>query len=124
MREPAGGGERDETSAGGPARAVSGRVQSGREQRRHDAETRNRRNRELKSYRDRIAALEGSILPLETRLKELETAMSSSETYREPGLARRLGEEKKSIEIELAHLYDDWDSATSDLQAAEKRPAG
>ena len=55
------------------------------------------------------------------RLKELEATMSSPETYKEPGLARRLGEEKKSIEIELAHLYDDWDEATSALQTAEGR---
>jgi len=96
----------------------------GREQRRHDAEARNRRNRELRVFRDRIAALEASILPLETRLKEIETVMSSAETYREPGLARRLGEEKKSIEIDLAHLYDDWDEATSALQSAEKSVSG
>src|SRR5439155_26738816 len=94
----------------------SARAAGGREQRRHDAEARNRRSRELKGFRDRIAALEASIVPLETRLKELETAMSGSETYKEPGLARRLGEEKKAIEIELAHLYDDWAEATSDLQ--------
>jgi len=123
VEDAAGGAEHQGAGAGGPARAGSGREPSGREQRRHDAETRNRRNRELKSYRDRIAALEASILPLETRLKEIETAMSSSETYKEPGLARSLGEEKKSIEIELAHLYDDWDGATSDLQAAETRLA-
>jgi chromosome segregation ATPase len=72
-------------------------------------------------FRDRISALEASIVPLETRLKELEAALSSGETYKEAGLARRLGEEKKSIEIELAHLYDDWDEATSELQSAEER---
>jgi len=49
--------------------------------------------------------------------------MSSPDVYKEPGLARRLGEEKKTLEIELAHLYDDWDEATSDLQEAEERLA-
>jgi ATP-binding cassette subfamily F protein 3 len=93
----------------------------GREQRRLEAEARNRRNRELRVFRDRIAALEARILPLETRVKEIEAAMSSADTYHEPGLARRLGEEKKSLEIELAHLYDDWDEATSDLQREEAR---
>ena len=91
----------------------------GREQRRADAETRNRRSRELRSFRERIAGLESEILPLETRLKELETAMSSAETYKEPGMARKLGEERKTVEVELAHLYDDWDEATSELQRAE-----
>jgi len=52
-------------------------------------------------------------------LKEVAVALSSSETYRETGLARALGEEKKKIEIELAHLYDAWDEATSDLHREE-----
>ncbi|HKB07865.1 MAG TPA: ATP-binding cassette domain-containing protein [Candidatus Polarisedimenticolia bacterium] len=95
----------------------------GREQKRRDAEARNRRNRELRGLRERIAALEASILPLETRLKELETEMSSPDVYHQEGRARRLGEERKTIEIELAHLYDDWDEATSDLQSAEMRPS-
>jgi ATP-binding cassette, subfamily F, member 3 len=110
---------RDAGDSGRPAPAGGGR-----EQRRHDAEARNRRGRELRVFRDRIAALEASIVPLETRLKEIETVMSSAETYKEPGLARRLGEEKKSIEIDLAHLYDDWDEATSALQSAEKSVSG
>ena len=94
-----------------------------REQRRTDAEARNLRNRELRSFRERIAGLEAEILPHETRLKEIETAMSSPDVYKEPGLARRLGEEKKALEIELAHLYDDWDDATTELQEAESRLA-
>src|SRR6266705_1482499 len=44
VEDAAGGGERQGAGAGGPARAGSGR-----EQRRHDAETRNQPNRELKS---------------------------------------------------------------------------
>jgi hypothetical protein len=47
--------------------------------------------------------------------------MSTGDIYREPGQARRLGEEKKSVEIDLAHLYDEWDEATSDLQREESR---
>jgi ATP-binding cassette subfamily F protein 3 len=87
--------------------------------RRVEAEARNRRNRDLRFYRNRVAEIESGIEPLEARLKEIETAMSSSETYKEPGLARSLGEEKKSIEIELAHLYDQWEEATADLQREE-----
>ena len=88
---------------------------------REEAENRNRRNRELRSFRARVEAVESGILPLESRLREVEATLASADTYREPGLARRLGEEKKSIEIELAHLYDEWDEATSDLQREEAR---
>jgi ATP-binding cassette subfamily F protein 3 len=102
-----------------PAAGASSKDPGGRAHRRLEAESRNRRNRELRVFRERIAAVEAKILPIETRVKEIEAAMSSADTYHEPGLARRLGEEKKNLEIELAHLYDDWDEATTDLQREE-----
>jgi ATP-binding cassette subfamily F protein 3 len=92
-----------------------------RSQRRAEAEDRNRKNRELRSFRDRVQKIEGAIAPLEVRLKEIDAQMASPDTWHEPGLGKRLGEEKKSIEIELAHLYDDWDHATSALQEEEAR---
>jgi ATP-binding cassette subfamily F protein 3 len=92
-----------------------------RTQRRDVAEERNRRNRELRSFRDRVQKVEAAILPLETRLKEIEAAMASPDVWQDHARARALGEEKKSIEIELAHLYDDWDHATADLQSEEAR---
>jgi ATP-binding cassette subfamily F protein 3 len=92
-----------------------------RAQRREEAEARNRRNRELRVYKDRIAKIESSILPLETRLKEIDQAMAEPGTWHDPGKGKSLGEEKKSIEIELAHLYDDWDHATTEMQAEETR---
>ena len=91
----------------------------GRERRRLDAEARNRKNRILRAQRQQVAALEEKILPFEKRLKEIESELSRSETYQEPGRARRLGEEKKSIEIELAHLYDKWDGVTAVLEREE-----
>jgi ATP-binding cassette subfamily F protein 3 len=92
-----------------------------RSQRREEAETRNRRNRELRVFRERIEKIESSILPLETRLKEIDQAMAEPDTWHDPGKGKSLGEEKKSIEIELAHLYDDWDHATTEMQAEEAR---
>jgi ATP-binding cassette subfamily F protein 3 len=93
-----------------------------REQRRLEAEARNRRGRELRITRERIAKIEARILPHETRLKEIDAALAAGGTYKEPGLARALGEEKKNLEIELAHLYDEWEEATSDLQREESAP--
>ncbi|HET8946810.1 MAG TPA: ABC transporter C-terminal domain-containing protein, partial [Candidatus Polarisedimenticolia bacterium] len=92
-----------------------------RTQRREEAEARNRRNRELRVFKDRIAKLESTILPLENRLKEIDQAMAEPDTWHDPGKGKSLGEEKKSIEIELAHLYDDWDHATTEMQAEETR---
>ena len=98
------------------AGAPAPKTPDGRARRRAEAEERNRKGRETRLFRERIAALEGSILPLESRLKEIDLALGDPATYGEPGLARRLGEEKKAIEIDLAHLYDEWDEATSELE--------
>ena len=92
-----------------------------RAQKRTEAEARNRRNRELKGFRDRVRKIESSIEPLEARLKAIEAAMADPEIWHDGSRARSLGEERKAIEVELAHLYDDWDHATSDLQAEEAR---
>ncbi|HEV8376203.1 MAG TPA: ABC-F family ATP-binding cassette domain-containing protein [Candidatus Polarisedimenticolia bacterium] len=94
-----------------------------REQRRTQAESRNRRNRDLRVHKERIVALEAKIVPHEARLKALQSALAAPETYQEAGLARTLGEEKKNLEIELAHLYDEWEEATTDLQREEKERA-
>jgi len=99
------------------------RSHAGREARRSEAESRNRRSRALRIHKERIAALEAKIVPSEARLKEIDAALATSETYKETGLARSLGEEKKSLEIELAHLYDEWEEATSDLVREEKERA-
>jgi ATP-binding cassette subfamily F protein 3 len=98
---------------------------SAKTRRRDEAEERNRRNRELRSFRERIQKVEASILPLESRLKDIDAALAEPDVWQDHARARGLGEEKKSIEIELAHLYDDWDHATADLQEEEsKQSAG
>ena len=114
------------SAADSPPRQEAGRRESTedrRAQRREEAEARNRRNRGLRVFKDRIAKIESSILPLETRLKEIDQAMADPGTWHDPVKGKSLGEEKKSIEIELAHLYDDWDHATTEMQAEEARLA-
>ncbi len=108
------------TSSPAAVPPAENRSHASREARRSEAETRNRRNRALRIHQARIASLEAKIVPNEARLKEIDSALASSDTYKETGLARSLGEEKKSLEIELAHLYDEWEEATSDLQREEK----
>jgi ATP-binding cassette subfamily F protein 3 len=103
------------------AKSSGGSPDDRRAQRRHDAESRNQKNRSLRVYKERVEKIEAGILPLETRLKEIEAAMSAPDVWSDPARGRSLGEEKKTIEIELAHLYDDWDHATSELQSEEAR---
>src|SRR5262245_54211164 len=73
---------RSSAAASGAAPARS-EPQAGdrREQRRAVAEARNQRSRELRSFRDRVQKIEATILPLETRLKEIDAAMAIPETW-------------------------------------------
>ncbi|HMC83842.1 MAG TPA: ATP-binding cassette domain-containing protein [Candidatus Polarisedimenticolia bacterium] len=122
-KTPAKPRERDPAPRGGAGAASSAPSrEAGRERRRQEAEARNRKSRELRVFRERIARAEAEILPLEKRRKEIEEALVSADTYRDPARARHLGEERKRIEVDLAHLYDEWDEATSDLQREEAPP--
>ncbi len=104
------------TAASGPA-AQPGR--RGRDERRAEAEARSERHRRLKPLRDEVARLEKRIEAVEARLKEIDAALADPQTYQVDGRARDLGASKKEIEIDLAHLYDEWDQATRSLQEAE-----
>jgi ATP-binding cassette subfamily F protein 3 len=94
-----------------------------REQKRAHAEARNERNRRLRPLREEVARLEREIEAAETKLKETDAALADPETYRIAGRARELGEAKKTLEIDLAHLYDEWEQATRALQQAEQETA-
>ncbi len=99
--------------------ALSGR----REQRRKEAAARNERNRRLKPLRAEVSRLESRIAAAEQKLEQTLAEMGRPETYQKPERARELAEAKKSAEIDLAHLYDEWDQAARALQKAEVKPS-
>jgi ATP-binding cassette subfamily F protein 3 len=90
-----------------------------REHKRAEAEARSALSRRLKPLREEVARVEAAIEKAEAKLRGINAALADPETYRIEGRARDLGESRKEIEIELAHLYDDWDQATRALQDAE-----
>jgi ATP-binding cassette subfamily F protein 3 len=125
---------RERLEAGGPERAPSppppkeNRIPAGapqppvhrtKEQKRAEAQARQERSRRLKPLRDEVARVEAEVEAAEKRLEEINAALSDPATYQLDGRARELGEAKKTIEIDLAHLYDEWDQATRALQEAE-----
>ena len=106
--------------AAAPVAAVpaSGR-KTGKELKRAEAETRNEKSRRQRTCRQRVATLEEAITAAESRFDEIEARLADPATYRAEGLARSLGEQKKSIQVELSRLNREWEDALQELERAE-----
>ena len=94
----------------------SGRNVKTREQRRAEAEERNRRNRALKKERDRLRQVEAALEPAQARLAELETLMADQELYND---ARRFDEcmsEYAALSKKVPALEQEWLELTERLE--------
>lgn len=101
-----------------PAQPATGRNVKTREQRRAEAEERNRRNRALKAERDRLKAVEAALEPAQARLAELETLMADQELYND---AKRFDEcmtEYAALSKKVPALEQEWLELTEKLEEA------
>ena len=97
---------------------VTGRNVKTREQRRAEAEERNRRNRALKKERDRLREVEAALEPAQARLAELETLMADQELYND---AKRFDEcmsEYTALSKKVPALEQEWLELTEKLEEA------
>jgi len=113
--------------AAGPAvvaQATRGpQARRSREEKRAEAEARNERNRRLRSFRERVAALEEAITQAESRLDEIDARMADPSIYQQEGEARTLGERRKTTQEELSRLDRQWEEAQRKLEQAEAEEA-
>ena len=96
----------------------TGRNVKTREQRRAEAEERNRRNRALKAERDRLREVEVALEPAQARLKELEALMADQELYND---AKRFDEcmtEYTALSKKVPALEQEWLELTERLEEA------
>ncbi len=101
-----------------PAQPATGRNVKTREQRRAEAEERNRRNRALKAERDRLREVEAALEPAQARLAELETLMADQELYND---AKRFDEcmtEYAALSKKVPALEQEWLELTEKLEEA------
>ncbi len=101
-----------------PAQPTTGRNVKTREQRRAEAEERNRRNRALKAERDRLREVEAALEPAQARLAELETLMADQELYND---AKRFDEcmtEYAALSKKVPALEQEWLELTEKLEEA------
>ncbi|MDM8270969.1 ABC transporter ATP-binding protein [Thermophilibacter provencensis] len=97
---------------------TTGRNVKTKEQRRAEAEERNRRNRALKAERDRLREVEAALEPAQSRLKELEALMADQELYND---AKRFDEcmtEYTALSKKVPALEQEWLELTEKLEEA------
>ena len=101
-----------------PAQPATGRNVKTREQRRAEAEERNRRNRALKAERDRLREVEAALEPAQARLAELETLMADQELYND---AKRFDEcmsEYTALSKKVPALEQEWLELSEKIEGA------
>ncbi|MBI5014437.1 MAG: ABC-F family ATP-binding cassette domain-containing protein [Deltaproteobacteria bacterium] len=92
-----------------------------REQRRLDAERRDRARRETGPLRRRVEALEAEIGAAEVRATEVERRLADPATYADPRAAGDLGREQTALRRSLETLTASWEEAATALEDLERR---
>jgi ATP-binding cassette subfamily F protein 3 len=101
---------------GEPATPAGGR----KEQRRLDAERRERFRRETGPLRGRVEALEAEIGAAEARAAEVEGRLADPATYADPKAAGDLAREQAALRRTLEELTSSWEQAATELEALQR----
>lgn len=91
-----------------------------KEEKRQEAEERNRLFRITKALRDELAGLEERIVTLEEKKGEDERTLCAQDIHREPQKIKQLNQELTDIARELENLYASWEELTKKIEAHEK----
>ncbi len=91
-----------------------------KEQRRIEAEKRNRYSQERRQIQTEMDELTQTIEQMETRKSELEVQLGDEETYQKGEQARDIVQEYERIQSELPELYERWERLEEQREAIEK----
>jgi ATP-binding cassette subfamily F protein 3 len=92
-----------------------------KEQRRLDAERRDRLRRETGPLRGRVEALEAEIGAAEARAAEVEGRLADPATYADPKSAGDLAREQAALRRTLEELTSSWEQAATELEGLQRR---
>jgi ATP-binding cassette subfamily F protein 3 len=90
-----------------------------KEEKRLEAEERNRLSRITKALRNELVTLEDRISSLEEKKTENENILCAPDIHREPLKVKRLNQELLDLERELEKLYISWEDITKKLEACQ-----
>ncbi|MFZ5434499.1 MAG: ABC-F family ATP-binding cassette domain-containing protein [Calditrichota bacterium] len=92
-----------------------------REQKRQEAEIRNRHSQTLREARTAMEMLQAKIEKSEARIAEIEPLLADEELYRDPDKCRSLMSEYEKIRRNLPDLMKEWEVAAVKYEALEKQ---
>jgi ATP-binding cassette, subfamily F, member 3 len=100
-----------------PKAAPAAEGMSRKEQKRLEAEQRQKRSHGRKTQQDLVHKLEKEITRLEARVVELTAELENPESYQKPGLASQINRELVEVQAELEALTPQWEQAAEKLAA-------
>lgn len=109
----------DEVNGGMPGR----RPVKTKEEKRLEAEERNRLSRIMRDFKMKLKALENHIIGLEEKKADNEKILCEPNIHREPQKIKMLNQELHDIAKELENLYASWDTLTQEIEAYEDASA-
>ncbi|MBI4632828.1 MAG: ABC-F family ATP-binding cassette domain-containing protein [Deltaproteobacteria bacterium] len=112
---PAGNGNAGEAAS--PAKP--GAAYRTREEKKLEAEERNRLYKIRSALKKELSALEGQITALEEHKRRNEALLCESDTHRDPARIKALNRELKTIASELEELYPRWEQTVALIAQAE-----
>ncbi len=92
-----------------------------KEQRRAEAEVRNKFSRQLKDARELTVSLQETIDRNEKRKRELESKLADVTTYQDADKSKKFMQEYDKVRQELAAAYDAWTVAAAELESLERQ---
>jgi ATP-binding cassette subfamily F protein 3 len=95
-----------------------------KERKRIEAERRQKLSRELKPWKERLAAAEREIAGLEARIRELESRMADPESYKNADEAKSMTLEYQQARPALEKAYYEWSRCTDAIEKITAQHAG
>jgi len=105
-------------SAASPIAAKASEVDR-KEQKRLEAEARNRRYAATKDLKKKLSKIETAIAELEERKEGCQGELAAPEIYSDPNRLREVQKRLADVEKSLAEQYTAWERVASDLEAVE-----
>jgi ATP-binding cassette, subfamily F, member 3 len=111
-----------DSAADAKQQSVSIRSKKSKEEKRLEAEERNRISRATARLKSKLSAAEKRIASLEKKKGEVEDELCKAETYKQPDFIKKLSLELKATDTELEELYYLWNDLSLEIEAWEGTP--
>ncbi|MFI5145212.1 MAG: ABC-F family ATP-binding cassette domain-containing protein [Ignavibacteria bacterium] len=107
-----------------PQSETGGKSKRNKEQKREEAELRNKLFRSTKTVKEKILSIESKIIELEDRKQAIEMDMATETFYKNQDNVKSANKELVSIKSELKKMYSEWETENRKLMEIERSVKG